>query len=90
MRSAEEPTTPASGGVRHQQVLQRLHGTSGRPKAAVLTHEGMVSATRAKLEAGLYGDAKTYLHCAPLFHVGGLSSAPRRSRRVRTRVHVQV
>ena len=69
----EEPTT--SGGDADACALVYTSGTTGMPKAAVLTHEGMVSATRAKLEAGLYGDAKTYLHCAPLFHVGGLSSA---------------
>ena len=69
----EEPTT--SGGDADACALVYTSGTTGTPKAAVLTHEGVVSATRAKLEAGLYGDAKTYLHCAPLFHVGGLSSA---------------
>ena len=69
----EEPTT--SGGDADACALVYTSGTTGMPKAAVLTHEGVVSATRAKLEAGLYGDAKTYLHCAPLFHVGGLSSA---------------
>ena len=69
----EEPTT--SGGDADACALVYTSGTTGTPKAAVLTHEGVVSATRAKLEAGLYGDTKTYLHCAPLFHVGGLSSA---------------
>ena len=69
----EAPSTSGAGG--EACALVYTSGTTGAPKAAVLTHEGVESATRAKLEAGLYGDVTMYLHCAPLFHVGGLSSA---------------
>lgn len=50
-------------------------GTTGKPKAVMLTHEGVCAASRAKHEVVGYERGDTYLHCAPLFHVGGLSSA---------------
>lgn len=50
-------------------------GTTGKPKAVMLTHEGVCAASCAKHEAVGYERGDTYLHCAPLFHVGGLSSA---------------
>jgi acyl-activating enzyme 14 len=50
-------------------------GTSGAPKAVILTHEGVCAATRAKLDVVGYDAEDTYLHMAPLYHVGGLSSA---------------
>ena len=50
-------------------------GTTGKPKAVMLTHDGVCAASRAKHEVIGYERGDTYLHCAPLFHVGGLSSA---------------
>ena len=50
-------------------------GTTGTPKAAILTHEGVLAATRAKIEAVKYSREDVYMHCAPLYHVGGVSSA---------------
>ena len=50
-------------------------GTTGAAKAAVLTHEGVLAATRAKIEVVGYERSDVYMHCAPLYHVGGLSSA---------------
>ena len=50
-------------------------GTAGAPKAVMLSHGGVCAATRAKLEVVGYDAGDTYLHVAPLYHVGGLSSA---------------
>jgi len=50
-------------------------GTSGSPKAVMLSHGSVCAATRAKLEVVGYDAGDTYLHVAPLYHVGGLSSA---------------
>lgn len=41
----------------------------------MLSHGGVCAATRAKLEVVGYDAGDTYLHVAPLYHVGGLSSA---------------
>ena len=56
-------------------------GTSGSPKAVMLSHGSVCAATRAKLEVVGYDAGDTYLHVAPLYHVGGLSSAHRDARR---------
>ncbi|KAL6762482.1 hypothetical protein V8C86DRAFT_1784688 [Haematococcus lacustris] len=50
-------------------------GTTGRPKAVALTHASLNHASLAKLAAVGYSQTDTYLHLAPLFHVGAISSA---------------
>jgi|APGre2960657404_1045060.scaffolds.fasta_scaffold23542_2 acyl-activating enzyme 14 len=56
-------------------VLCFTSGTTGAPKAVALSHAAFHGQSLAKLAAAGYGPADVYLHAAPLFHVGGLSSA---------------
>jgi acyl-CoA synthetase (AMP-forming)/AMP-acid ligase II len=50
-------------------------GTTGQPKGVVLSHSAVLSQARAKLAHVGYDDRTRYLHLAPLFHLGGASSA---------------
>lgn len=52
-------------------------GTSGRAKGVMLSHANLAS-NAVHMVAGLgYGAADTYLHCAPMFHLGdGMSLYP--------------
>nr|ALJ06893.1 o-succinylbenzoate-CoA ligase [Rubia cordifolia] len=50
-------------------------GTSGNPKAAIITHSALVVQSLAKLALAGYTEDDIYLHTAPLCHIGGLSSA---------------
>jgi acyl-activating enzyme 14 len=50
-------------------------GSTGAPKAAALTHASFAATTAAKLAVVGYEASDTFLHAAPLCHVGGLSSA---------------
>ncbi len=49
-------------------------GTTGRPKGVVLTHANLHVQSLAKMACVGYNSRDVYLHVAPLFHVGGLSS----------------
>lgn len=44
-------------------------------QAAALSHAALAAASAAKLAAVGYCRDDIYLHAAPLFHVGGISSA---------------
>jgi acyl-activating enzyme 14 len=50
-------------------------GTTGRPRAALLSHGAMHFQCQTKLRCCGYARGDVYLHAAPLFHVGGLCSA---------------
>ena len=50
-------------------------GTTGRPKGAMLSHAAFYAQTMCKLALVGYGPTDTFLLMAPLFHIGGLSSA---------------
>jgi acyl-activating enzyme 14 len=50
-------------------------GTTGPPRAAVLSHAALHFQCNAKLRCCGYNKADIYLHTAQLFHVGGLCSA---------------
>lgn len=50
-------------------------GTTGEPKGVVLSHAAMLTQARAKLRHVRYSAATRYLHLAPLYHLGGASSA---------------
>ncbi len=53
-------------------------GSSGRPKAVVLTHDALAASARATSERlGVEPDRHTWLACLPLAHVGGLSVVTR-------------
>jgi long-chain acyl-CoA synthetase len=57
-------------------VLLYTSGTSGRPRAAMLTHRALVSNVEqaAAMEPALVGAADTVLGVLPLFHVYGLNA----------------
>ena len=50
-------------------------GTTGQPKAALVSHTALHCQAMAKLMVVGYSSHDIYLHAAPLFHIGGLSSA---------------
>lgn len=50
-------------------------GTTGQPKAALISHTALDHQSAAKIQVIGYHAKDRYLHTAPLFHIGGLSSA---------------
>eukprot|EP00898_Chlorokybus_atmophyticus_P000001 jgi/Chlat1/1000/Chrsp108S01409 len=50
-------------------------GTTGAPKGVALSHAALVMQSLAKLAAVSYSDCDVYLHAAPLYHIGGITSA---------------
>lgn len=69
---AEEPVEPGDA------LVVATSGTTGEPKAAVLTHEAVLASARATSRA-LHVDpsADRWLCCLPLSHVGGLAVVAR-------------
>lgn len=53
-------------------TLPLHHNLAGQPKGAVLSHDAFHSQSMAKLAVVGYSSQDTYLHLAPLFHIGGL------------------
>ncbi|KAL4436917.1 hypothetical protein ABPG75_004056 [Micractinium tetrahymenae] len=62
----------APGGA---ALIVYTSGTTGKPKGVALSHDALHSQSMAKLLTCGYSSADVYLHAAPLFHIGGLSSA---------------
>ena len=64
--------------IRNNCCLVFTSGTSGHaPKAAILSHSNIAAAIDSKLydkNGPQYDSEDVYLHCAPLYHVGGLIS----------------
>lgn len=56
-------------------VISFTSGTTGQPKAALISHTALHCQAMAKLMVVGYNPHDIYLHAAPLFHIGGLSSA---------------
>ncbi len=56
-------------------MLVFTSGTTSAPKAVMLSHTAFHTQSLVKLALVRYGPTDTYLHLAPLFHIGGLSSA---------------
>ena len=68
----DEPTEPGDA------LVVATSGTTGEPKAAVLTHEAvMASALATSHRLGVDPDTDRWLACLPLSHVGGLSVVTR-------------
>lgn len=65
---------PRSGGTL-PYAIYFTSGTTGEPKGVVLSHAAMLSQAQAKLAHVGYNRKTRYLHLAPLFHLGGASSA---------------
>ncbi|GMH38364.1 hypothetical protein BSKO_06248 [Bryopsis sp. KO-2023] len=59
---------------RDQAFVCFTSGSTGRPKAVVLSHTALHSQSLAKLAVVSYSYSDVYLHTAPLFHIGGISS----------------
>jgi len=53
-------------------VILYTSGTTGKPKGAMITHEGLASNAKALNEAWGMTDKDTILHALPLYHVHGL------------------
>ncbi|KAL4430592.1 hypothetical protein ABPG77_005832 [Micractinium sp. CCAP 211/92] len=62
----------APGGT---ALIVYTSGTTGKPKGVALSHAALHSQSMAKLLTCGYSRSDVYLHAAPLFHIGGLSSA---------------
>jgi O-succinylbenzoic acid--CoA ligase len=68
----EEPVEPGDA------LVVATSGTTGEPKAAVLTHEAVTaSALATSHRLGVDPDTDRWLACLPLSHVGGLSVVTR-------------
>ena len=50
-------------------------GTTGNPKGVLISHSALHFQALAKINIVGYNASDIYLHAAPLFHIGGLSSA---------------
>jgi acyl-activating enzyme 14 len=50
-------------------------GTSGQSKGAMISHAALLGQAMTKVIMAGYNSMDTYLHTAPLFHIGGLSYA---------------
>eukprot|EP00891_Asterochloris_glomerata_P001619 jgi/Astpho2/1619/fgenesh1_pm.00028_%23_11_t len=81
--SVEGPGSGAIGSTMepllHNQdaaaVICFTSGTTGRPKGVLVSHTAFHCQAAAKLLVVGYNSDDVYLHTAPLFHIGGLSSA---------------
>jgi len=73
--AAARPDEPVEDG---DALVVATSGTTGTPKAVVLTHDAVVAAARATSERlGVDPDRDRWLACLPLAHVGGLGVVTR-------------
>jgi acyl-activating enzyme 14 len=66
---------PSSGEAAGGALICFTSGTTGASKGALLSHASIMHQSMAKLAVVRYSSNDVYLHVAPLFHIGGLSSA---------------
>jgi acyl-CoA synthetase (AMP-forming)/AMP-acid ligase II len=75
-KSTESVPAPTTGSLPMlPYAIVYTSGTTGWPKGVVLSHRAMLVQALAKLQHVRYNALSRYLHLAPLFHVGGASSA---------------
>jgi o-succinylbenzoate---CoA ligase len=73
--AAARPGEPVADG---DALVVATSGTTGEPKAAVLTHDAVAASARAtSARLGVDPAADRWLACLPLAHVGGLSVVTR-------------
>jgi o-succinylbenzoate---CoA ligase len=73
--AAARPDEPVDDG---DALVVATSGTTGEPKAAVLTHDAVAASARATTaRLGVDPAADRWLACLPLAHVGGLSVVTR-------------
>jgi O-succinylbenzoic acid--CoA ligase len=73
--AAVRPDQPVEDG---DALVVTTSGTTGEPKAAVLTHEAVAaSAAATSARLGVEPDVDRWLACLPLAHVGGLGVVTR-------------
>ena len=73
--AAARPDEPVEAG---DALVVATSGTTGDPKAAVLTHEAVAASARAtSARLGVDPARAHWLACRPLAHVGGLSVVTR-------------
>ena len=70
-RPAESVIRPAAVAPGDEFLLQFTSGTTGVPKAAVLSHRAAINSARVYAEACAARPGETWLSPLPLFHVGG-------------------
>lgn len=69
------PSSPFTSPSSPDALCVFTSGTTAAPKPVRLSHAALWHQTRAKISAVGYARDDCYLHLAPLFHIGGLSSA---------------
>jgi o-succinylbenzoate---CoA ligase len=73
--AAVEPERPVEDG---DALVVATSGTTGEPRAVVLTHDAVLASARATSAAlGVDPATDTWLACLPLAHIGGLSVVTR-------------
>ena len=65
-----QPVGSSSGAA----LICFTSGSTGQPKGALISHTALHCQGMAKAVQLRYCRQDTYLHCLPLFHIGGLSS----------------
>ena len=72
---SETPAPPAARGPDDPACALYTSGTTGKPKAAILTHRNLESNARTLAKLWRFSAGDTLLHALPIFHVHGLFTA---------------
>ena len=75
LAAATAAASSPPGSISPDALCVFTSGTTAAPKPARLSHAAVWAQSRAKLGVVGYSPDDVYLHLAPLFHIGGLSSA---------------